>query len=143
MILISHRGNLDGKSDDLENNPAYIDFAIHQEFEVEIDVWKYKNAWWLGHDKPQHRVDLSWLEDRRDALWCHAKNIDALKELIGLHFNSFGHDKDPYVTTSHGYVIAHPNARLIKGVIAMLPEIKQQEISGCVGVCSDYIGELK
>jgi hypothetical protein len=141
MLLISHRGNLDGKSDGLENNPAYIDFALHQGFDVEIDVWRYKNDFWLGHDEPTHKVSSDWLEDRRDELWCHAKNIEAMKDLVSLNLHSFGHDKDAFVVTSHGFVIVHPDARLIKGCIAMLPEqSKNVDLSGCLGICSDNIG---
>ena len=39
MILISHRGNIDGKIVERENHPDYIDKAISEEFDVEIDVW--------------------------------------------------------------------------------------------------------
>ena len=38
MILISHRGNLNGKSN-MENRPGHINKALWQGFDVEIDVW--------------------------------------------------------------------------------------------------------
>ena len=38
MILISHRGNLDGKELSFENRPDYIDKAIRHGFDVEIDI---------------------------------------------------------------------------------------------------------
>ena len=39
MVLISHRGNLEGKNIELENDPTYIDSAIEKGFDVEIDLW--------------------------------------------------------------------------------------------------------
>ena len=39
MIYISHRGNLDGKSEKDENNPEYVMNAVKKGFDVEIDVW--------------------------------------------------------------------------------------------------------
>ena len=138
MIYISHRGNVDGKSD-MENNPAYIDFAIHIGYDVEVDVWSRKGEWFLGHDEPTHKIDLAWLEDRRSSLWCHAKNPDALKHLCGLNLHAFGHDKDKYICTSFGYVITHPNIKPVKSCVAMLPEQKGHDVTGCVAVCSDVV----
>ena len=39
MILISHRGNINGKNPEKENHPDYIWVAIQAGYEVEIDVW--------------------------------------------------------------------------------------------------------
>ena len=38
MKLISHRGNINGKIEKFENNPNYIDTAIEQGYDVEIDL---------------------------------------------------------------------------------------------------------
>ena len=38
MIFISHRGNISSKNTNRENSPEYIDEAIGQGFDVEIDV---------------------------------------------------------------------------------------------------------
>ena len=38
MILIAHRGNIDGPNPEMENNPQYIDKAIDSGYNVEIDV---------------------------------------------------------------------------------------------------------
>ena len=79
MILISHRGNLNGASA-YENHPEYIQEALNQGFDVEIDVWWIDDTgFWLGHDKPQYLVDEYYLENPK--LWCHAKNLEALLNL--------------------------------------------------------------
>ena len=76
MIYISHRGNLNGKSD-RENQPDYIEEALAQGFDVEIDVWWVGNSFYLGHDGPIYKIELKWLLDRTSKLWCHAKNGEA------------------------------------------------------------------
>ena len=80
MILISHRGNITGPDEKNENNPKYVDEAMKQGFEVEIDVWHKDNQFFLGHSKPQYPVDEIFLKNKK--LWCHAKSFDALQELL-------------------------------------------------------------
>ena len=60
MILISHRGNLNGKIPENENCPDYIDKAIHSGYDVEIDIWMIDNELFLGHDGPQYKVIYNW-----------------------------------------------------------------------------------
>ena len=38
-LLISHRGNTSGINKELENSPKYIEGAIHNGYEVEVDTW--------------------------------------------------------------------------------------------------------
>ena len=56
MILISHRGNVDGIYPEMENNPIYINKALNSGYDVEIDVWCIDNRWYLGHDSPQYEI---------------------------------------------------------------------------------------
>ena len=58
MILISHRGNLDGPKPEKENNPKYIWEALNEGYQVEIDVW-YDKGWWLGHDRPKYKAKIN------------------------------------------------------------------------------------
>jgi hypothetical protein len=50
MILISHRGNINGKIVEKENHPDYIDEAINLDYDVEIDIWMIEGILMLGHD---------------------------------------------------------------------------------------------
>jgi hypothetical protein len=54
MILISHRGNLNGPNPERENHPDYIWEALRAGYEVEIDVWWVEGKFKLGHDEPQY-----------------------------------------------------------------------------------------
>ena len=50
MVIISHRGNLDGRKPGRENKPDYIQEALDAGYDVEIDVWMINNELFLGHD---------------------------------------------------------------------------------------------
>ena len=71
MHLISHRGNVNGKTD-RENKPLYIKAALALGYDVEIDVWLVDGKWWLGHDGPETPTNINFLKTK--GLWCHAKN---------------------------------------------------------------------
>jgi hypothetical protein len=95
MILISHRGNLNGKIVERENHPDYIDEAIKAGFDVEIDVRLNGGVLYLGHDAIQYEVSLDWLKKRMGELWIHCKNIEALEFFSVIHYTFiyFWHEK--------------------------------------------------
>lgn len=140
MILISHRGNLDGKNPDRENDISYILEALQKGYQCEIDVWHSTTyGWYLGHDIPQYKTDETFLMN--PGLWIHAKNIDALHKLSELGVNYFWHEEDDYTLTSKGYIWAYPGRGVPQGSksICVLPEINNQNVDNFLGVCSDYI----
>jgi len=57
MFYISHRGNLNGKNQELENKPSYIFDALEKNFEVEVDIWFNEGKFYLGHDEPKDLID--------------------------------------------------------------------------------------
>ena len=140
MILISHRGNINGKSIPLENSPDYIKNAIHLGYDVEVDIWYSNNTFWLGHDNPEYQIGLYFLLENSDKLWCHAKNIEAIVEMKKeKNINCFWHQKDDITLTSKGYIWAYPGKQPIKNSIAVMPEIHNDNLDKCIGICSDYI----
>lgn len=144
MKFISHRGNLKGSFPDLENNPNYIDSAIQQEYEVEIDVWCENNNLMLGHDEPSYSVNLNWFLDRKSNLWIHCKNISAIEYFKNINgFNFFWHENDTMTFTSLGYVWVFPGKQPVKKSIAVMPEIYNDDISEVIGICSDYVEKYR
>lgn len=141
MILISHRGNLSGANKFTENSPSYVDIALNEGFQVEIDVWYKENQLYLGHDYPQYVVDFIWLKNRVEFLWIHCKNTDAIVffKNVKERFNYFWHETDTVTLTSFNYVWAYPGKQPIKGSIAVMPEINNDPITECIGICSDKI----
>ncbi len=148
MIYISHRGNINGRIEDSENKPEYIDDTIQLGFDVEIDVWYIDGKWWLGHDGPQYEIDFEWMDNRSHKLWIHCKNKQAVEYLVendyeAANINWFWHENDAMTLTSFNYVWAYPGKQPIKKSIAVMPEINKDDISKCGGICSDYIKDYK
>jgi len=143
MKLIAHRGNINGKSE-LENSPEYILQALQLGYDVEIDVWYKDGKIMLGHDEPKYDFTWSLIFDYGEKMWFHAKNVEALNWFIDDEANSlnyFWHDEDDYTLTSKNYIWTYPEKQLTKKSICVLPEWNKfkQDVSGCAGVCSDYI----
>lgn len=141
MILISHRGNINGRIEDAENKPDYIEDTIRLGFDVEIDVWFKDGGFYLGHDQPQYEVDYKFLVN--ESLWCHAKNVDALLEMKKYAIHYFWHEEDTLTLTSKNYIWAYPGKQPIKRSIAVMPELYNDDISLCIGICSDHILKYK
>ena len=144
MILIAHRGNINGRNPKQENRPDYLWKALDAGYRVEVDVW-YDKGWWFGHDKPQYKSNLSDMS----YMWCHAKNVEALQRLQTLRkFNNFvhhfWHQSDDYTLTSMGHIWVYPNKPLVKGCICVMPENGfNGNLNLCGGICSDEIEKYK
>jgi hypothetical protein len=143
MKLISHRGNINGKIPKNENHPDYIDEALHAGFDVEIDMWWVDGRIYLGHDEPQYEVDDEWLTERIDKLWVHCKNVELLDWIRNTVLHWFWHEGDTLTLTSKGHVWVYPGKQPIIGSIAVMPEIHDEDVSKCFGVCSDIISRYK
>ena len=144
MILISHRGNINGPNKDRENSPDYILEAL-QNYHVEIDVWLINGQFMLGHDVPTYITNGLFLSNPK--LWCHAKNLEALVAMQ--HFSSihcFWHQNDDVTLTSRNYIWTYPGKQIAsERAIAVVPEQVEfnWDISMAYGVCSDYVQRYK
>lgn len=143
--MISHRGNVHGINLTEENKPSYIVEALRLGFDVEIDVWRLPTGkWWLGHDEPQHPVNLDYLMN--PMFWCHAKNSDALNYFRehSNHCHFFWHQHDDYTITSRGVIWVHSTKHLIPMSVCVLPELGiNGDLKQCYGICSDFIERYK
>jgi hypothetical protein len=137
----------------MENKPEYIDAAIDAGYDVEIDV-RYERQTgelYLGHDDPQYLITWYWLGARKNNIWIHCKNIDALYEFSSgtSGFNYFWHQEDNFTLTSRNYIWTYPGKAYTPRSIIVMPEVKMGvDISdlrayNCFGVCSDLVGQLK
>ena len=86
MYFISHRGNLKGSNPKKENSVQYINNALNNNFDVEIDLWFEKNFFFFGHDSPQYKIDLDFIKKRK--FWIHAKNLECFYICVCRHFVS-------------------------------------------------------
>lgn len=144
QYYISHRGNTDGKFESYENEPCYIDRALAEGFDVEIDIWVIEGTFYLGHDRPLYGVTMHWLNQRASNLWLHCKNIEAVEWFSSIPgYWWFWHENDTLTLTSGKHIWAYPGKQPIERSIAVLPEIHNDDVSECIGVCSDYIKRYK
>lgn len=141
MIRIAHRGNVDGPKPELENEPNYIDQALNLHYDVEVDLWIMSNNLFTGHDEPQYNISMDWLSSRKNRLWIHCKNLEAMSYLnpLGNIYHYFWHENDTVTLTSRNYIWAFPGKQPIKNSIAVMPEIYNDDLSMCLGICSDHL----
>ena len=147
MKLISHRGNINGKKPEEENNPNYVFEALKLGYDVEVDVWFVDGDFFLGHDGPKYKVYAPFISDNR--IWCHAKNISALYEMkkinerFGYDLHYFWHQNDDVTITSNGFLWTYPGKELTFNSIQVLPELNDEKLGNVYGVCSDKIINYK
>lgn len=148
MIYIAHRGNLEGRKAEYENDPGYIDEAIKEGYMVEVDFWKVDDRIYLGHDAGQHDITLDWLLERRQWLLAHAKNRSGMDYGLKNNLHTFWHNNDDYVQTTWNYTVGFPG-RLPVGNLFIygvperfytVEETKKLIVeNGGFGVMSDYV----
>tara|TARA_R110000868_G_scaffold124816_1_gene329711 strand:- start:2367 stop:2822 length:456 start_codon:yes stop_codon:yes gene_type:complete len=144
MIIISHRGNINGVNPSKENRPSYIDCAIGLGYQVEIDIRLINNQIWLGHDVPQYKIDYNWIYKRKNELWIHCKNLQAADYFIPFknNINYFCHTNDPVVLTSSGKLWVH-DLSLSLGKNTIIPLLSLHDIESFTAgevyaICTDY-----
>jgi hypothetical protein len=142
LVLIAHRGNIGGKRPELENTPPYLESAIAQGYDVEVDVWFVDGKYYLGHDGPEIETSLEYLNN--DSFWCHCKNVEALKELSQAGVHCFFHQTDDVTLTSRGILWTFPRKPLVEGAVCVMPELGfDGDLSNCGGICSDFVEDYK
>jgi len=142
VILISHRGNINGPIPEKENSVSYINEALREGYDVEIDVWLINNELFLGHDHPDYKINLEFLLGK--SLWCHAKSIDALEFLMSHDIRCFWHQSDDVTLTYPDMLLwTYAGKQLTKRSICCNLGKKNKELDSCYAVCSDYISLFK
>jgi hypothetical protein len=144
MKIISHRGNLTGPNPVTENTPHQIDLCISKGYDVEIDVRLINGKFYLGHDNPTYTIPFTYLIQRKNNLWVHCKNQDALFALNNTGLNYFWHQEDDVTITSHEFIWAYPNKqKKFYNNLVILDFSKEICFSlyqkhGVYAVCADY-----
>lgn len=145
MIIISHRGNLEGPRSCQENSKEAIDEALNLNFDCEVDLWVDSSGeLFIGHDNAEYPIDWNWLLERKENLWIHCKNLVALERLSikGENLNFFWHQSDDHVITSKSVIWSYPGKPLSARAIAVLPELHEPPdlavLKEAYGICTDY-----
>jgi hypothetical protein len=143
MILIAHRGLINGPDKNLENNPSQIQQALSLGFDCEIDIWKVEDEFFLGHDSPTYPISSEYLVNCQ--FWVHAKNFEALEWLINKSnsINFFWHEQDQYAVTSKHFIWTCDQKYLTNRTVLMKANLKDVSNINCFAVCSDYVSLIK
>lgn len=150
MILIAHRGNVNQIIPDRENHPDYIDKAITQGYDVEMDVRLIDGKLLLGHDTPDYEVSLQWFRDRNSWLWVHCKNFAALEYLVEEDYlRIFYHQKENH-TIINGCNLIWSHELSEAGRLSIIPLLSEKDLESyslysdkVYGVCSDFVERVR
>lgn len=147
MVIISHRGNLNGPLSDLENNPEQIDIAIQNHFDVEIDLWVVDGNFFLGHDYPKYCINIDWLLARSARVWVHCKNFQSFSYLVAKrnNLNFFFHQNDDYTLTSKNNIWVFPNKPYDENSIIVstsVDDFHHYSVNKPYGVCTNFPTKL-
>ena len=96
----------------------------------------------------QYEIELQWVVDRLHKLWIHCKDLKTLEKLKqlenqGFEFNYLFHNTDDGTITSKGFLWIYPGKQPIENSIAVLPEEWNDDLTKCLGICSDSISKYK
>tara|TARA_B110001452_G_scaffold232567_1_gene209936 strand:+ start:175 stop:639 length:465 start_codon:yes stop_codon:yes gene_type:complete len=145
MKIISHRGNISGPIPAQENSPSFIDRALSLGLDVEIDLRRVNNNFFLGHDNPDFEVSMDWLDQRKKNLWIHTKNISAFEKLLEINNNFifFYYTSEPIVLVSNGKIWSHQLEKISNPENCIAPLITKSSLlenkeTNWHGVCTDY-----
>jgi len=137
-----------GQRNPKENTVQAVEEAISLGYEVEIDVWKTNDGWFLGHDCPENKVSLFFLIINCRKLWFHCKNGAAFNILKWL--GGFMHDSEPQVeahTVFNKFSWNHSSNHYYDSkTVCVMPELhslEPQDYSAAYGVCSDDIVNIE
>jgi len=141
MILIAHRGLIDGPNKNLENHPLQILKSIQLGFDCEIDIHVVNNELYLGHDGPQYKIDHEFITKK--GLWIHCKNFEALTYCKNYsELNYFWHQTDNYTLTSKNWFWVYPGNPTNSSSIQVMPEMIDSSLNNldfqAGGICSDW-----
>lgn len=139
MIRVAHRGNIFGPNPEKENSIEYVENAIKQGFDVEIDLWAM-DKFWLGHDKPQYECPTKFLINNAKNLWIHCKNLEAMEILTQFKtLNFFWHESDDFALTSKKFIWTYPGKMVCNRSVLIVEDAREYAGQICFGLCSDYL----
>lgn len=145
MRFYAHRGNLEGRIAERENQPDYIDEALSAGYGAEIDLWMDGDRLYLGHDDGQYDINSDWLEQRKLFLLVHTKNREALDYCLKRDLHAFWHTDEDYVLTTWGLTVGYPGKMSVgERFLLAVPERHWENVLDCkpfitYGVLSDYV----
>ena len=145
-LLISHRGNLNGINNDLENTKQYINNTLNKGYYVLVDVFLLGSKHLaLGIDNPVEPVELEFLKQLK--IIVRTKDIKCFQFLLENQVHCFYQDFNSTTLTNGGLIWTSNSNILTKKCIYAMPEWNLEDISicntmPCSGICSNFIEKI-
>jgi hypothetical protein len=139
LVLISHRGNIDGVDEAQENTPSYIQAALKKGFAVACDVIAAHGAFLLPTQSGYQPLPYALLSNPQ--MWFLATDGITLDALCAVNAHAVPVSA-PVALTSVHYLWCMPGADLTTRAIAVFPEYAEAgwlESAEPAGVCSNEI----
>lgn len=138
-ILIAHLGNLDGRDEEQENTPAYIQSALKQGYAVCCEVVYVHGAFVLPTKAGCKPLPSSLLSNQE--VWFRANDAATIDALCGVNAHVIPGGAQIALTSVH-YLWCMPGADLTPRSIAVYPEHANPgwlEAGEPAGLCSNEI----
>lgn len=139
LILIAHRGNIDGRVEDKENTPAYLTAALKAGYNVSCDVGMLHGAFVLPALGGYHRLPYAFLSNPR--MWFRTADPITLDALCAANAHAVPASADVTLTSVH-YLWCMPDTVLTPRSIAVFPEAASANwlvSAEPAGLCSNEI----
>jgi hypothetical protein len=139
LILISHRGNLDGSDPAHENTPDYLHVALHAGYAVCCHVILYHGAFFLPTAAGHYKLPYAMLSNPK--VWFLADDAVTLSALCDVNAHAVPLNSQVALTSVH-YLWCAPGESLPPRSIAVFPERGPAgwlESGDPAGLCSDEI----
>ncbi len=153
MIIISHRGNLNGAGSQCERQ--HVEEALLRGYDVEVDVRSHVWRLYVGHDAPLFELPREWVRTEVSSrLWFHAKDERCHDALALVGHRVFMHDDEPHgMVVPDGLLWVHPRANngasLESQDVVLLdieghPKVDRSKLSKLpTAVCTDWPDEWR
>ena len=139
LILIAHRGNIDGRVEDKENTPGYLESALKAGYNVSCDVGMLHGAFVLPTPGGYHKLPYAFLSNPR--MWFRTADPVTLDALCAANAHAVPASVDVTLTSVH-YLWCMPDAVLTPRSIAVFPELAKPDwlhAAEPAGLCSNEI----
>lgn len=138
--FIAHRGNIAGPQPTFENTDGYLKHAYANDCFVEVDIIKYQDKLYYGHDDPKQLADLEFLFN--PGVYCHAKTLDTLIALLDMKLTCFWHENDQVTLTSDDKIWCYPGHHPVHHSAIWLDlhnkPLPKENLDKIYAVCGDY-----
>jgi hypothetical protein len=137
-IIISHLGNINGRSPEKENRLAYVNAALKAGWHVLVDVRFHNGGFYLPHAAGFDCAPPAFFSKQR--VWSRAADPETLDALCNIGAHALVASDAPFTLTSSQFIWTLPGNPLALRAIAAYPELGDAawlDLYEPAGLCSN------